>query len=658
MNQIEELVNKLNKYRQDYYNGSSEIADEEFDFYERELKSLDPNNEYFNQVGAKIDSNLKEVEHKFPMLSMNKVQTMEDAYKWYNNFASKYCDYIWVDPKLDGISGTSKYDSNGKLEYVATRGDGLVGAIIPFGDKINGVPKHFRPNSELRGEFIISKKYKDKLNGPLRNICSGIMKRKNYTDDVKYLSFVIYDIRTDESDNFYFKDRGDKIHQIETELQNLNENFITVKIHKSNDIKEIYENYINKWRDEYEYETDGIILTVDGGRTLYDNINSQYKIKAFNRYNIAVKPPAQFAGSEILDIIPFVNRRKVSFVAKIKPVYLLDTLINNATLDNYANIQKHHVGIGTKVLVKRSNDVIPKVYNFFNEPDKNIKQYTIEKCPCCGNKLSPIYQDLMCTNEFGCRDIYKSKLQNVIKTFDVKNIGDSIIDAICDYFKEIDNNHFTLFNFFKRIILNGNTYELEDFIIKHYNGGKRPEIFRNAINDLLSKLTETKILSCFNIPYIGETSLVEHGIRSLDNLIQYINELDKKTTFDNAFDTTLYYWWEIGYVPTTGAKTNSIEVRKDVFDTINLLKPYFKVEEHKGNGILYCISGAVPENYKNKQDFVDTVKNINGEYEYVKDVTSATKYLVTNERHTSKVIKANKYGVKILSFDEFLELIK
>jgi DNA ligase (NAD+) len=645
MTRIDELVNKLNKLRDEYYNDSSNVNDEEFDFYERELKSLDPNNPYFNQVGAKISSELKEVEHEYPMLSMNKVQTLEDMEKWYETFAIKYGKTVFIDPKLDGISGTVKYDKYGYLEYVATRGDGIIGAIIPFGDKIYGVPQRFRPNSELRGEFIINKKYKNVLNGPLRNICSGIMKRKNYTDDVKYLSFVIYDLRS--PDKNYFFNRRDKINKIKAELFGLKQECICVPVIETSNMKEAYENYIHKWRDEYEFETDGMILTVDGDQKTYDLINSQYKIKAFNRYNIAIKPPAQFAESEILDIIPSVNRRKVSYVAKIKPVYLLDTLISNATLDNFQNIKRNNIGIGTKVLVKRTNDVIPKVYNFYNEPNKKIKKIDFSHCPVCGSKLVPVYQDLMCPNEFGCLGIYKSKIENIIKTFDVKNVGDSIIHAITmklfknDLITKMNNGELFLYNFFKGFKPNGNTYELEDFIIEHFNGGKRPEIFKEAIFKMYDNLTEVKVISCFNIPYIGESALLNHGIKTFEDLEEYVLELKNKPVLESSFDSTIFNWWN-----------NNVLGKKDLIMTIDLLKDLFKTDEIVDNQITYCISGAVPEKFGTKQNFID---EINNKYRYVKDVTSATDLLITNEHSTSKVVKAHKYGVKIITFDEFLK---
>lgn len=638
---VKELVSKLNKLREEYYNGSSDINDEEFDYYERQLKSLDPNNDYFNQVGSEINYESEKVEHEIPMLSMQKVQTSEDAQKWVNNIG---VEYVWIDPKLDGISGKIVYDSLGNLKYVSTRGDGLTGALIQFGDKIESVPKKFLPNSELRGEFIIFKKHQPKFNGPLRNICSGILKRKNYTDEVKYISFVIYDIYKYDN-TFEFTDRGDKIKRINDILLNNGEKFNIIPCFKTNNVKEAYELYVNELRDKWEYETDGIIMTVDGDKSVYDSINSRYKITTFNRFNMAVKPPAQFAESEILDIVPSVNRRKISYVARIKPVQLLDAVVSNATLDNYQNIKKNNIGIGTTVLVKRSNDVIPKVYNFYNNPNKEIKSIDLTHCPICGSKLVPVYQDLMCANEFGCAGVYKSKIENIITSFEVKNIGEAIIDEITNIL--IKKYHsYSLYHFFKAFMPKRNTYEVETEIVEYFNSGKRPEIFKTAIFSLFDKLTEPKLIGSFNIPYIGETSLISHKITSLDTLEKYILELGKKPLLKSAFDITIFNWWR-----------NNDLGRNDLIQCIYILKPYFKDVKSSEDKMTYCISGSVPEGYSNKQDFIDKVNSLTSEYVYVKDVTSSTNILVTCEQNTSKVIKAHKYGINVMNFDDFLKSI-
>ena len=201
MESVKKLVENLMKWKEAYYNGTPLISDEEFDFEERKLKKIDPNNEYFRKVGYKTSTRDINVKHIVPMLSMQKVQTAEDADKWIKSIENtpglsfqslKYG--VWIDPKIDGVSGKIVYDKDGNFQYASTRGDGLVGAIIPFANQIKEIPKKFLPNSELRGEFFISKKNRKYFNGPLRNNCSGLLKRKEFTEESEFIEFIIYDV--------------------------------------------------------------------------------------------------------------------------------------------------------------------------------------------------------------------------------------------------------------------------------------------------------------------------------------------------------------------------------------------------------------------------------------------------------------------------------
>lgn len=645
-NEVNDLVKKLNVYREKYYNGESDIPDEEFDFYERRLKTLDPNNPYFDKVGNKVSKDSEEVEHRIPMLSMQKVQTAEDAEKWYNSLRLQS---VWIDPKLDGISGKIVYDSKGNYEFASTRGDGLVGALVPFGKMIDGVPEKYLPNSELRGEFIIFKKHRNRFNGPLRNVCSGIMKRKEYTPEVNYVSFVIYDTHTYDK-QFEFTNRGDKIKKINQILTDLDQHFYIVPVERTSNVTEIYNKYVSLYRNKWPYETDGIIMTIDGDQNTYNDLNSRYKISSFNRFNMALKPPAEFAESEIVNIIPYVNRRKVSFVAEIKPITLLDTNVSRATLDNYQNIKKKNIGIGTTVLVKRANDVIPKIFDCYNKPGVDIKYIDIEHCPCCGKKLVPIYQDLMCDNEFGCKAVYNSKLENLVKILDGKNIGEAVIKGISDMIAE-ENKELYLYTFFENFRPINGTYKYESKINVFYDndpdgGGKRPIIFKKALENMFDNLTEIKLIAAMNIPYIGETSLLDHSIRSYKMFIDYCETLKKKPVLEEVFDITLMKWY------------NDKQKRMDLEKSMELCKDYFhEVEDPNDNTITYCISGEV-QGFESKDKFVKTVFNTNIAFRYDKDVKTSTNYLVTNEKSTSKVLKAIKYKVPIISPEEFLKLVQ
>ena len=148
INEVKKLVDELNSYRMKYYNGEDTgVTDEEFDFKERRLKELDPNNQYFYQVGAKTQTRDIPVEHEYPMLSMQKEQTAEAVVDWFFDIQQKFPNLyfedgvpsLWYEPKFDGISGKIVYDQDGNYKLASTRGDGTIGALIPFGIKIKGV---------------------------------------------------------------------------------------------------------------------------------------------------------------------------------------------------------------------------------------------------------------------------------------------------------------------------------------------------------------------------------------------------------------------------------------------------------------------------------------------------------------------------------------
>lgn len=663
MTEVEFLVNKLNSLREKYYNESSaDINDEEFDFLEDKLRSLDPLNPYFNRVGASTNSRDTKIKHKVPMLSMQKCQTAEEAQKWYEDIIKtpglEFEEYpgVWIDPKLDGISGNIIFDDDGNFTVGNTRGDGYIGAVIPFANKIDGVPKRFFPRCELRGEFIIPKKYRDKFSGPLRNTCAGLMKRKEWTPEVDYVQFVIYDV------NFYddfdenriitipgvgsydlnFKNRGDKINTIKRVLVDLNQNFHIVDVELSHDIFEIYDRYINSLRNAWDWETDGLIMTIDGSRYNYKVIDDRYKITTCHKYNMALKPPANFGKSHIRGIETSVNRQQLSFVAIIDQITLMDVRVGRATLDNYQNILKHNIGIGSTVLVKRTNDVIPKIVNFFNEPGVEIKPFKITNCPCCGSELVVYNQNLMCPNEFGCIDIFKSKVENLINVLEVKNFGPVIIEAIANYMK-YNNIPFTLYEFIKGIELKNNHYEFEECVEEFYNGGKRPENLKEAIKEFFNKITEVKIIGGYNIPNIGTTSLKNNGIFSYEDLLKYFDKLDKKVLLEYEFEKTIYSWMK------DPKHTNELK------QTIDLLKPYAKKEVNLNDGSIqtYCISGEVV-GFKSKSDVVKFIETKIPTLKYTENFNSSVNYLLTNEESTGKAIKAKKYGIPIVSMSELL----
>lgn len=631
--EIEELVNKLNECRESYYNkGVSLMSDEEFDFEEKRLRELDPQNPYFQQIGRKTSTRDIPVEHKIPMLSMQKVQTAEDAEAWINSVAK---GDVWVDPKLDGISGKVVFNEEGLFDYASTRGDGTVGALIPFAKDISGVPKRFLANSELRGEFIINKKHQH-LYGPLRNTCSGLLKRKDKPADIANVSFVIYDVHCYKKENeLTFINRGEKLSKIERILKDLGEDYNIVTLRKTGDIYKAYDDYVNSWRESYPYETDGMILTVDGGQDVYDQINSKYKITTFNRFNMALKPPAESASSTVRSIDVAVNRMKVSFVAVFDPILINGVKIERATLDNYSSMRAAKIGVGTKVLVKRSNDVIPKIIEAYN--DEDVVPFDIERCPCCGSKLEMNHQDVACTNEYGCPGVYASKLQYLLKSIGVKNVGDATINSIATLFDDTD---FALkFSIFFATLRDPS--QMLAYLFKSPDS-KSAQRFMDSIRIAFEdpEFTEVSVMGSFSIPTIGKTELINHNIKTLAEMEEYVKFLDT-IQYTSSFDTELKNWW------------NDEKHVEDLRETMELLKPYFHEEaKESGDEITYCISGDVPGFTKSK--LAVHLAEIDPRLKFVSSVKMGLDFLISNEEGTTKVLKAKKYGIPVYTLDETL----
>ena len=650
MDNVKKLVENLMKWKEAYYNGNPLISDEEFDFEERKLKKIDPNNEYFRKVGYKTSTRDVKVEHIVPMLSMQKVQTAEAADKWIKEIENvpglsfpsfKYG--VWIDPKIDGISGKIVYDKDGNFQYASTRGDGLIGAIIPFADQIKEVPKKFLPNSELRGEFFISKKNRKYFNGPLRNCCAGLLKRKEFTEESEFIEFIIYDVHTySKSNEIVFKDRLDKLNKIKQILDDNDiVNYRIVPVEKTDNVYDIYKKYNEILRDYWDYETDGIIMTVDGGQDNYNLINSKYTITAFNRFNMALKPPAECGESVIEDIKCYTNRQKISFVAQIKPIYLNGVLVSAATLNNYTDMQEKHIGIGSRVLCKRSNDVIPMIIESYNEDGTDIKYLKVTKCPCCGKPVTKFNRDLICTNEYGCQDIYESKLNYMINKLEIKNIGPATIHNFVEIMKE---NHleFTYNNFFNIII---DPIKRYDYFLRSTNSDKITNTIDKSISFFLTNgVSELQILSNFNIPMVGEKMLISHKIFTNKDLIAYCKKV-KDSVIQSAFDGFICKWCD--------NKTHIDDLNK----TIEMLKPFIKERDMiSSDDILYCISGDVG-NFKNKKELIETISKMNNKCKFVDSVTKDLTFLISEEEGTSKVMKAKKYKIPIYSVNDALKTI-
>lgn len=351
------LVKSLMEAKKAYYDGKPIIDDATFDKLEDELRDLDPNNAYFKVVGAKGNSKTK-FQHKVPMLSAGKAKTVPEVMVWAKKIG--YNGKFIVEPKIDGLSATIGY-KDGKLAFVATRGDGAVGQdishIAPF---LATIPKTIKEKGEVavRGELFIPKTTTlptAYAGSPLRNLAVGFINRKGDNHslaDLKYVQFVAYEVVGKT-----FPDVGDK-------LAWLGRDFDVVEVQSfftEAQLDTIRDNYLKTKRDEWAYETDGLIIVVND-ISKHAAIDDLYDVSHHHHYSIALKPESSKAETVLEDIEWNVSRQgKLIPVAIMTPVVISGRTIKRASLTCYENVVRMKFEKGDKVLLEVANDVIPYV---------------------------------------------------------------------------------------------------------------------------------------------------------------------------------------------------------------------------------------------------------------------------------------------------------
>ena len=161
MNRIEELEKIIKTNDELYWSGNHKISDEEYDSLVEELKSIDPNNNLINKINTLTNiTDVKKVKHKNPMLSLDKVYSNEDLFKWVKSKSRNENEIFLIQPKYDGISGkieNYKKDFDINNVTLSTRGNGYIGENITDKLTIIKIDSDTEEAKELLGEILITK---------------------------------------------------------------------------------------------------------------------------------------------------------------------------------------------------------------------------------------------------------------------------------------------------------------------------------------------------------------------------------------------------------------------------------------------------------------------------------------------------------------------
>jgi len=615
--EINELVKKLIEAREVYYNSDTPVMpDSEFDSLEDILREKDPSNSYFSSIGiAPADRGRSaKIEHKIPMLSMGKAKAISQIEKWIKKLALADEQIYCIQPKIDGLSATCSY-KNGKLNYVASRGDGAIGQdithIATYMDDIKDTIRFSNDDVEIRGELYLPKDTEYETKGkPLRNNCVGLINRKEGQDDLKHVRFVCYQVSPSVSQT-----ESGKIELL------AKEGFHTVTFSRVSSLEEIndfYIQYIDHNRDDWLYETDGLIIAVDDN-TIHDQIDNRWVVDHHHHYAIAFKPPAAFKETELKDIEWQVSRQgNVVPVAIFNPVVLGGATLERASLHNFSFVESLLLEKGDVLVIERANDVIPYVRsnksNGLRTADSFVSDLIPQWCPSCGKTLINSGVHLKCT-EKQCSEQLIQKVIYWVKEAGIEQVS---IGTIRSLFKsgKIKNIR-DIYNLKEKDFEN-----LEGF------GEKKITNFISQVNKS-RELNPVELISRLGIPLVQKKALKKLNINSINDFLEFEDET--YVTGQNIIE------WKKNIANT--------EYLRELLTVVNLKE----IENTSTKGSV-AMTGKGPAGRK---ELVSRLEEMG--YEFASAVTAETDILICEDPAggSSKLKKAEKLGVQLISYLDF-----
>ena len=639
---IELLIDSDKEY---YSSGTSKLTDEEYDDLKQALEALDPNNPYFNEVGAEdIDnSHWEKKMHSHPLGSLAKVQNMGELKKWYAGLVEQD---IVLQGKLDGISIALTYEQ-GKLVSGVTRGKGGIGDDITRNVlKMKGVPETISCTDTIvvRGEIVMTyedfaKLPSDKKKKNPRNTTAGAAKK--LTGELcGFLTVIIYDLMNAQALNI----------SLETEAHAwLKKHFDqVVETHTINDFTSLQTlvEQLTETRADFGYDIDGLVIK---SNTIH--VDDDWKKPKFK---IAYKFEHQEVHTILLDVAVSIKGNRIQPIAMLEPVDVGGVTVSKASLHHWKRVKELGLTKNAKVLVSRRNDVIPQVEQVLEDGTEAIDIPT--QCPCCESVLSyEVNTDgsespfLICDND-ECDAKVVKHVMKWLRIHDSKGIAEKTVELL------FYNDIFT---------------DLPSFL-ELSDGTKDKSMLsldgmgKSKVDTLKAEISKTRVTN--PIKFFAGLNLNGFGRGTFENICEQI------LTYEDFADHVLILQliqqpFELGLGTVEGfAEPSAQKLQSTISANAERIKAVeslvdikqWKPETPTGNscaGKSFCFTGALEIVRKEAEAYVKA----NGGK--VASVSKTLDYLVTDdiidpEGGTNKMKKACALGITIITGDQFTDLIK
>lgn len=440
MDRMKELVALLNKYAYHYYVLDEPIvADKQYDELYNELLALEEKtgvrlpDSPTRRIGGDPIKEFRPHTHLHKLYSLDKCNSYDELRAWDEKIKKIAPETVYtLEYKLDGLTLCLTYD-NGLFTGAATRGNGETGEDVTEQVlTIKSIPLSvpYKGRFEAQGEGIMRlsalEKYNRTAAEPLKNARNGVAGAiRNLDPKVtasRNLDVIFYNVNYVE---------GTSISSQRDNIAFLKENgFKTEKLFASGDMEKIIAEIEGVNRGALDFLIDGMVIKVDDV-ALREKLGYTDK---FPRWAMAYKFEAEETTTILKGVTWNVGRTgKLTPLAHLEPVELCGATIRKATLNNYGDILRKKVKIGSRVFIRRSNDVIPEILGVAEDNDgKPI--VPPEVCPACGAKLYEDGAHIFCPNEYGCRPQVIGRLEHFTskECMDIRGISEKSIAQLYD----------------------------------------------------------------------------------------------------------------------------------------------------------------------------------------------------------------------------------
>lgn len=648
-----ELRDLLNYHSHKYYvEDNPEIEDFEYDRLMRELSDIEDKfpelvtpDSPTRRVGGSADGQFEPVEHAVHMESLQDAFSLDElrAFDKRVRETEPNATYV-VEPKIDGLSVSLEYE-NGIFKRGSTRGDGTIGENVSVNlCTVGSIPLHLKrelDEIEVRGEVYMPREVFLKLveqqenneekpfKNP-RNAAAGSLRQKDPKITAKrHLDIFVFNIQrisgkvlTGHKQSLdYIKELGFKTIPFYTPCDNIEDA-----------IKEVER--IGEIRGTLPFDIDGAVIKVDS----FEQREALGSTAKFPKWAIAFKYPPEEKQTKVVDIEINVGRTGVlTPTAVFEPVMVAGSLISRATLHNQDFITEKDIRIGDTVTIRKAGDIIPEVLNVVEHTGSSLPYIMPEFCPSCGARVVREEGEaaLRCLNT----DCPAQLLRNLIHfcsrdAMDIEGLGESNIELFVN----------------SGLIKNpADIYHLEaDQIVP------LERMAEQSANNLIAAINESKkndlskLVFALGIRHIGQKAakLISERFGTMTALMN--------ASYDDIMTIDGFGAIMAKSVADYFNMPESIELIDKLMAVGLNMKSLKEVKDMRFAGKTFVLTGTLPT-YK-RNEAASIIESFGGKT--ASSVSKRTDFVLAGEDAGSKLQKANDLGIKVISEEEFREMIK